>query len=130
MDAPWPILEYDPDPRAMIQPEQIYGGVDLSERCVMCFFQEVIDDLRGSGRARQVAELRSEIGSNPVYEIVLQGEPITVLHPGVGAPLAASVSRGSDCTEVSKVHSVRWCRRPRQPYRHGASGGSKCRDPR
>jgi len=90
VDAPWPILEYDPDPRAMIQPEQIYGGVDLSERCVMCFFQEVIDDLRGSGRARQVAELRSEIGSNPVYEIVLQGEPITVLHPGVGAPLAAA----------------------------------------
>ena len=56
----------------------------------MCFFQEVIEVLAGQGGAQRVARLRSEIGINPVYEISHQGERLTVLHPGVGAPLAAA----------------------------------------
>ncbi len=33
--------------------------------------------------------LRSEIGRNPVYEFLTDEGPVSVIHPGVGAPLAA-----------------------------------------
>jgi uridine phosphorylase len=38
-----------------------------------------------------VYTLRSEIGLNPVYEFATSQGPVTVVHPGVGAPLAAGV---------------------------------------
>jgi uridine phosphorylase len=85
-----PLLEFDPNPDAVIQPERVIRKRDVSERCVMCFFQEVIERLASEGDAKRVARLRSEIGINPVYEINLHGGRLTVLHPGVGAPLAAA----------------------------------------
>jgi uridine phosphorylase len=90
MDTPWPILEFDSTTDAMIGPERVIRKRDVPERCVMCFFQDVIETLCLSGKAHQVAELRSEIGVNPVYEIAVNGERMAVLHPGVGAPLAAA----------------------------------------
>ena len=32
----------------------------------------------------------SEIGRNPIYELDIDGRPLTLVHPGVGAPLAAA----------------------------------------
>jgi uridine phosphorylase len=90
MSESLPILEFDAATDAMIQPERVIRKRDIPERCVMCFFQEVIEASCRSGKARQVAELRSEIGINPVYEISLNDQRLTVLHPGVGAPLAAA----------------------------------------
>ena len=90
MDTSWPILEFDSTTDAMIQPDRVIRRRDVADRCVMCFFQEVIETVCQSGKAPQVAELRSEIGVNPVYEIILNDERLTVLHPGVGAPLAAA----------------------------------------
>ena len=90
MDTSWRILEFGPTTDAMIQPDRVIRRRDVAERCVMCFFQEVIESVCQSRKAHQVAELSSEIGVNPVYEIVLNDERLTVLHPGVGAPLAAA----------------------------------------
>lgn len=90
MDTSWPILEFYSSTDAMIQPDQVIRRRDVADRCVMCFFQEVIETICRSGKAHQVAKLRSEIGVNPVYEISLNDERLTVLHPGVGAPLAAA----------------------------------------
>jgi len=33
--------------------------------------------------------LRSEIGRNPIYQYLTDEGPVSVIHPGVGAPLAA-----------------------------------------
>jgi hypothetical protein len=37
-----PILEYDPDREAMIEPRKIIKHRDLPERCLLCFFGDVI----------------------------------------------------------------------------------------
>jgi uridine phosphorylase len=37
-----------------------------------------------------IRQLRSEIGTNPVYELDLNGRRVAAFHPGVGAPLAAA----------------------------------------
>jgi uridine phosphorylase len=38
---------------------------------------------------RVVDHVVSEIGRNPIYEVTLRGHRLAVVHPGVGAPLAA-----------------------------------------
>ncbi len=89
MQADYPILEFDPAPDALLNPQRIIKPIDIAPHCVICFFQDVIARLVQDHAARHIATLRSEIGRHPVYEITLDGQRLAVLHPGVGAPLAA-----------------------------------------
>ena len=90
MAAAYPILEFDPDPGAVYTPQHhIRRPPGVPSRCVLCFFHEVIARLRDEGRAQQVASLASELGPNPVYRIEVGDEAVALVHPGVGAPLAA-----------------------------------------
>lgn len=57
---------------------------------MLCFFQDVLDGLRERGLLRLVHTLRSEIGPNPVYTLDIAGRPLALVHPGLGAPLAAA----------------------------------------
>lgn len=87
MTHDYPILEYDSNPNAMIEPQKLLSPLDLMpEHCVLCFFQEVIK--AACETATQVYVLGSEIGTNPVYVIEWNGRRVAVIHPGVGAPLA------------------------------------------
>jgi uridine phosphorylase len=83
-----PILEFDPDPNAVVEPQQVIEvGPDRAERAVLCFFSQVIDRLRDDG-APVLFELEAAHGIHPVYGFDIDGERIAVFHPGVGAPLA------------------------------------------
>lgn len=84
-----PILEFDPAPAAMIQPDRLLQRMDIAEHGVFCFFQDVIAALRADGRLRQIHTLYSEIGPNPVYELEVDGRRLAVLHPGLGSAMAA-----------------------------------------
>lgn len=85
---PYPILEYDEARDAFIEPSRVVRSIDIAEHCVLCFFQDVITGLREEATLRPVYTLGSEIGANPVYEMVVEGRRVAVTHPGVGAPLA------------------------------------------
>lgn len=91
MGAEYPILEYDPQHEALIEPRKLIKPIDIAKRCVVCFFQDVIATLVAQHQAREVAALKSEIGAHPVYEIERDGERLAVFHPGVGAPLGAGM---------------------------------------
>lgn len=84
----YPILDFDPTPEAIIEPRKVIKPIDIPERCVLCFFQDVLNNVCRDGGRRIIAHLGSEIGSNPIYELELDGEKVAVVHPGVGAPLA------------------------------------------
>ncbi|MGA7732341.1 MAG: nucleoside phosphorylase [Chloroflexia bacterium] len=90
MSHDYPILEYSAQPEGLLEPKRLIKPVDLPEHAVACFFQDVITRLSQEHRAEVVTRLRSEIGTNPVYRIEFNGRPLTVFHPGVGAPLAAA----------------------------------------
>ena len=90
MQQPFPILEFDDTRRALIEPDLLHRSMDVPEHCVLCFFQDAIEQACGADRARTVYHLRSEIGNNPIYELKVNGERVIVVHPGVGAPLAAA----------------------------------------
>jgi uridine phosphorylase len=89
MQKNFPILEFDPTLTAILEPKMAPLVEPCPEKAVLCFFQEIIRELADSKQIRQIGTLGSEIGPNPLYELVWEEQRYLVLHPGVGAPLAA-----------------------------------------
>ncbi len=95
-----PILEFDPALTAVIEPSELIEPIDAPPHAVLCFFQDVIEKIVDEHGARIVDHVISEIGRNPIYELELGGRRLALVHPGVGAPLAAAfleelIARGS-----------------------------------
>jgi uridine phosphorylase len=91
MHNDYPILEFDSECEAVIEPSKVIGPIDIPEHGVICFFQEVLGGLCEANRTTVIARQRSEIGTHPIYRIELGGRPLAVFHPGVGAPLAVAL---------------------------------------
>ena len=85
-----PILEFDPAPSAVIDPTDHIEPMDVAPHAVLCFFQDVIATVVAEHGGREMHRVVSEIGPNPVWEIDVDGRRLAVVHPGVGAPLAAA----------------------------------------
>jgi uridine phosphorylase len=85
-----PILEFDPAPEAVFEP-RMPAPTAMPRRVVLCYFQDAIAAAARARDAAVVTSLRSEIGANPVHLIDDGGglDPVALVHPGVGAPLAA-----------------------------------------
>jgi uridine phosphorylase len=88
VDAGSPILEFDPDERAVIEPHMVRERIEVPVRAVPCFFSDVIQRVCVDSGAKVLTELISAHGAHAVYEIDWEGTPIAVYHPGVGSPLA------------------------------------------
>lgn len=82
----FPLLEFDPDREAVIEPGAWHPKGGVPERAVYCFFPEVVEEVGKRGRV--AVGFRSEIGKHLVYEIEHQGVPLAVMHAGIGAPAA------------------------------------------
>ena len=92
MRQPYPILEFDHERDAIIDPASLYKPhPEMPEHGVVTFFQDVLDGLVAQGFATEIVSLRSEMGSHPVYVHEEQGRRVALFHPGVGAPLAAGL---------------------------------------
>lgn len=92
-DPSVPILEFDPDRAALIEPGHLAAPIEgLPSSAVICFFAEVVDEVCGNGRAEVAAELGWEFPRHPLYVLEAgEGRRVAVFCPGVGAPLAASL---------------------------------------
>jgi uridine phosphorylase len=87
----FPILEFDPTPRAVIEPSEQIGPSNVPEHCVLCFFGEVVDGLVESGGAREVACMKSEMGRHPIYAVEVEKREVAVFQPGICAAFAAAM---------------------------------------
>ena len=88
----FPILEFDPAREAVFEPSHsVTRSGQAPEHCIVCFFQDVIAQLRQGGGAREIDTMVSEIGTHPLYAIEHGGRRLAFFHPGVGAPLAAAL---------------------------------------
>lgn len=86
-----PLLNDDLHGDGVIEPDQVVPDVDVPECAVLCFFGDVVRDMVGTrSDARLITKLASEAGTSPVWEIDVGGQPLAVLQPGVGAPLAVA----------------------------------------
>lgn len=88
---PFPILEFDGEQEAILEPGNLVQPMDIPEACVICFFADVIDTLVERHDAKVIAHSISEIGQHPVYEMDFEGQRLAFFHPGIGAPLAAAL---------------------------------------
>lgn len=88
-----PLLEDDLDEPGVIEAHMLHAGeVEIPPVAVLCFFNDLLEQLAIDGVLRPIYTLRSEIGRNPVYEFTTDRGSVAVVHPGVGAPLAATVT--------------------------------------
>lgn len=83
-----PLLDYDDDAFAYVDPARHRGKAVLPPRAVICFFDEVVQTLV-DGREPDY-RLHWEHGSHGVWAVDWAGERLTVCHPGCCAPLAAA----------------------------------------
>jgi uridine phosphorylase len=87
----YPILEFDPSLEAVIEPSRVRKPIDAPQHCIICFFQEALAKVCRERQARVIATLRWEDAPHPLHEIDVDGKRLAVLHPGVGAPIAAGL---------------------------------------
>jgi uridine phosphorylase len=87
----YPILEFDPDRSALIEPHRTIAPLSLPELAVACFFPEVVDGVVRRDRLVPRTTLRSEMGEHPVYEMTCRQQRLVLFHPGVGGPMVAGL---------------------------------------
>ena len=103
-----PLLEFDDDPTALIEPPSSRRGMDrLPERAVMCFYSEILDALPPD--TEQFGALSAAHGRHPIWKIERHGHEIAVFHPGVGAPLAAAFLEEAIAMGARKVVACGGC---------------------
>ena len=93
----YPILNFDPDPDAIINPP--VSDV-LPKKVVICFFKDVVEKVASEYKSEVIYTFRSESGLYPVFELEYKGERVAFMQPGVGAALGAgnmeeSISAGA-----------------------------------
>jgi uridine phosphorylase len=86
-----PILEFDSEREAMIEPGRLYPPEDVPEHCVICFFRDVIEQVVASHSAKIAIENHWEDGPHPIYEIAVEGRRLAFFHPGIGSAMASSI---------------------------------------
>ena len=88
---PYPFLEFDPAREALVEPLRLIEPRDVPEHCVICFFQEVIEQVVAGQQATVAVDSRWEDGPHPIYEIAYHDRRLAFFHPGVGGALAAGL---------------------------------------
>jgi uridine phosphorylase len=87
-----PILEFDGEPEAILEPRKIIPPLPtMPTHGVICFFKDVITHFVQLGLAQEIYTMGSEMDNHPVYVHEVKGKRVALFHPGVGAPLAAGL---------------------------------------
>lgn len=88
---PFPILEFDPSPQAIIEPGKVIPPGDVPEHCVITFFKEVLEKLYETGKSKIIAHHNWADTQRPLYELDFQGVRLAAFHPGVGSALTCGI---------------------------------------
>lgn len=72
----YPILEFDSNIQAKIEPLKIIEKKDVPKACVITFFSEVIEQKLEQGLLKQIAVFKTETVKLPIYETVINNERI------------------------------------------------------
>lgn len=89
-----PLLEFDPDTSALIEPQGFYKKAFLPEHCVIPFYGSLLQNLKNTGIIEKIFELSTSAASLipiEVFELCLNNKYVTIAFPGLGASFAAAV---------------------------------------
>ena len=89
-----PLLEFDPDKKALIEPHMLHHKQDLPEACVMIFYTSVINKLKSEGLLKKAYELAPYGITILPIDIFVSNTPlgnISIVFPGIGAPIVSAI---------------------------------------
>ncbi len=86
----YPILEFDCNPKAKIEPLNVVTKIDAPACCVITFFNDVIADMLQSGKLNQIATFYTATVHLPIYETEHLGNRIGLVQGFLGAAGAAA----------------------------------------
>lgn len=86
-----PLLEFDSEQRAVINPDREAGGLSLPRKCVFPFLGELIDQYAAQTAARKVYDFVSATKAFPIYVTEYKGEEITLCQAPVGSAPSAQL---------------------------------------
>ena len=86
-----PILEFDTEQTAVINPTHEKLDLKLPKKCVFAFLGEYIDEYAGKTETRKVSEFVSATKLYPIYITKYKGEEIVLCQAPVGAAPAAQI---------------------------------------
>lgn len=86
-----PILEFDPEALAVINPAHEELELKLPKRCVFAFLGDYIDTYAGKTDTRQVSTFISATKHYPIYVTKYKGEEIVLCQAPVGAAPAVQI---------------------------------------
>jgi len=86
----FPILEFDTDKNAFIKPSDVIKRIDITERCVLCYFPEAIEKILSEYPNKIVSHFKSDGFDFPIFEVDYNGEEIALVQAATGAPVAAA----------------------------------------
>ncbi len=87
----YPILEFDPSPKAKINPSNLTAKIDVPEYCVITFFGDVIYEMLHSNKLNQVGTFYSATVNLPIYETKYNGKSIALVQGFLGAAGSAAL---------------------------------------
>lgn len=87
----FPILHFDPEPNAILNPSDTCPDIRLPKHVVMCFFREVIQKVVEEHDAEMVFLNKNEGSDHPFYVMEHQGQHVAFFAKAVGAPLSAGL---------------------------------------
>jgi len=105
LERTFPILEFDPHSRPIIEAKNLYDksrnprGVT---RCLITYFQDVVEKYEHAEALNQVFRLRTEGVRPRIYEKQIEGEYIYVCPVAGGAPYAARMLESMVAIGVNK----------------------------
>ncbi|MBR6498502.1 MAG: nucleoside phosphorylase [Clostridia bacterium] len=80
--------EFDPNKTAVIDPGMYAPAVDdFPEVTISCFSKKLFQSVLSQFQPRQIAEIRSAVAHNPVYEVEYKGSRFAFFQSYVGEPL-------------------------------------------
>lgn len=84
------MIQYDNCKEAILNPKDMNkNSKNISEFCILCFFNDVIKKLEKNGEIKKVEELNSTLGKHNIYELEYNGITMNVFNPGLGGPMSA-----------------------------------------
>ena len=86
-----PILEYDTDPAAVLNPTHEGLELHLPRKCVFAFLGDYMDTYADRHRVRRVSEFVSITKRYPIYILERDGEEIVLCQAPAGAAPAAQI---------------------------------------
>ena len=100
----WPVLEYDDNPQALLNPAQCAGKGFDTDKMVITFFPEVIEKLLAANRLREAGEIP---GENPIVIYRFSDRPDVLLTLGqVGCPACGG---NLDLFHAMGIRKVMFC---------------------